>query len=254
MRVHFPSLIWPYRLLQHFYLSLTRSLPRVGEAAFMMKEVVFPVRAEMAESTLLQKVLRPGDVVVEVGARTGASTLFISSLVGQAGAVIAIEPNPYVAKNLRRRTKTLGNTRSFNVAASDYNGYGELKMASVADTGASLVRSHVWKSVIVPVFRIDTILASLGVRAINGITIDAEGSELAVLGGATSSLESSRFVLVELHHFLVENLESRIFELLESRGFRKTETLTERPAPFLTTVDVYEKPVRIAKSFGLHHE
>jgi FkbM family methyltransferase len=44
----------------------------------------------------LRSFLREGDVAIDIGAHTGDSTLPIALAVGAAGAVFALEPNPYV--------------------------------------------------------------------------------------------------------------------------------------------------------------
>src|SRR5688572_16834810 len=43
---------------------------------------------------LMEKVLRPGDVCLDVGANVGIHTLRMSQLVGDTGSVVAIEPHP----------------------------------------------------------------------------------------------------------------------------------------------------------------
>jgi FkbM family methyltransferase len=48
----------------------------------------------------LRSFLRVGDVAIDIGAHTGDSTLPIALAVGAAGAVFALEPNPYVFRVL----------------------------------------------------------------------------------------------------------------------------------------------------------
>lgn len=44
----------------------------------------------------LRRYLRPGDVAIDIGAHVGDSTLPIALAVGPSGAVLALEPNPFV--------------------------------------------------------------------------------------------------------------------------------------------------------------
>lgn len=50
----------------------------------------------------LRRVLRPGDVAIDVGAQTGDTTVPMALAVGPSGVVLALEPNPYVFPVLQR--------------------------------------------------------------------------------------------------------------------------------------------------------
>lgn len=50
----------------------------------------------------LRRFLRPGDVAIDIGAHTGDTTIPIALAVGPSGAVLALEPNPYVFPVLER--------------------------------------------------------------------------------------------------------------------------------------------------------
>ncbi len=49
---------------------------------------------ELATIRLLQRLVRAGNVVADVGANIGYHTLILSRLVGPSGKVFAFEPNP----------------------------------------------------------------------------------------------------------------------------------------------------------------
>src|SRR4051794_18040117 len=49
---------------------------------------------EPAVSAVLERYVRPGMAVVDIGANVGYLTMLLASLVGSSGIVIAIEPNP----------------------------------------------------------------------------------------------------------------------------------------------------------------
>ena len=48
----------------------------------------------------LRRYLRPGDVAIDIGANVGDSTLPLALAVGSSGAVLALEPNPFVFPTL----------------------------------------------------------------------------------------------------------------------------------------------------------
>ncbi|MCM2256347.1 MAG: FkbM family methyltransferase [Vicinamibacteria bacterium] len=47
-----------------------------------------------------QQLLRPGNVVLDIGANVGAHTLFLARAVGETGRVVAIEPTDYAFSKL----------------------------------------------------------------------------------------------------------------------------------------------------------
>jgi hypothetical protein len=49
---------------------------------------------EGAETTLLQRMLKPGMVMIDAGAHRGYFTLLASSILGERGKVISFEPSP----------------------------------------------------------------------------------------------------------------------------------------------------------------
>jgi FkbM family methyltransferase len=53
----------------------------------------------------LRKFLSPGDVAIDIGAHTGDSTLPMALACGQPGAVLALEPNPYVFPILEKNSQ-----------------------------------------------------------------------------------------------------------------------------------------------------
>jgi len=53
----------------------------------------------------LRKFLSPGDVAIDIGAHTGDSTVPIALAVGQAGCVLALEPNRYVFPVLKKNSE-----------------------------------------------------------------------------------------------------------------------------------------------------
>ena len=50
----------------------------------------------------LRRFLRPGDVAIDIGAHAGDTSIPIALAVGPTGAVLALEPNPYVFPVLQR--------------------------------------------------------------------------------------------------------------------------------------------------------
>lgn len=150
----------------------------------------------------LENYLRPGMVVVDVGAHTGLYTLVCASLVGPLGRVYAFEPVPWLEKRIRDHARLNGlcNIESFNLALSARSGRAPLYLSAMGgDAWASLYRWD-WtcnKAIEVDVMTIDEWAQKYEIKSIDLLKIDVEGAELQVLLGAQHTLEAVKAVLIE---------------------------------------------------------
>jgi FkbM family methyltransferase len=135
-------------------------------------------------------LVRPGDVVFDVGANVGYYTLLGSVLAGPEGKVFAFEPLPRNVSIVRRHVEInkLTNVTIFNGAVCDRDG------AAKFDAGAIPEMAHLSDEggIDVQTFKLDSLLAEGRVSAPAVIKVDVEGAEVDVLNGARR--------LIELHH------------------------------------------------------
>lgn len=144
--------------------------------------------------------VRPGWHCVDVGANFGYYTTLFANLVGKAGSVLAVEPNPHVAECLRRSVAANGFdavARVVNVAASDRAGETTIYV-SPDNTGNTSIDQRFGprggKPLSVTCDTLDSL--SFGVRS-DFIKIDAEGAELEIWRGMKSILAGGARVLLE---------------------------------------------------------
>jgi FkbM family methyltransferase len=82
-------------------------LPADGEVQYAQwlhpRESPKIIRQDVVDE--LRKFLSPGDVAIDIGAHTGDSTLPMALAVGPSGAVLALEPNPYVFPVLEENSR-----------------------------------------------------------------------------------------------------------------------------------------------------
>ena len=168
---------------------------------------------------VLRSLVRRGDTVLDVGGNIGWFSVIGSRLVGQAGRVFAIEPDPLNAAMLRENLRRNGCTNVIleEVAAGAAAGVarlyhsadnaGDHQMAVVADRAS-------W--VDVAVRPLDALLAGRVARA-DVVKMDTQGSEVATLRGMTGLLAAhpaTRMVLEFWPHGL-ERCGSTATELID---------------------------------------
>lgn len=152
---------------------------------------------EETEMQFVQRVLRPGMTVLDIGAHHGLYTLLASKCVGRNGRVIAFEPSPRECKRLAKhvRVNRCRNAEIESCALGKESGEADLFVVNgFRDWGNSLRPPAVpdaTQRVRVPLRRLDDVLAERGVGKVDFIKLDAEGSELAVLQGARRLLQAA---------------------------------------------------------------
>jgi FkbM family methyltransferase len=144
-------------------------------------------------------LLNPGDTCVDVGAHTGRHTFPMAHCVNPGGRILAFEPIPDIAAELRTKLS----------ASPDISGMVKLTQCALADvsgeTNFTLVRSNPGYSGLLPrhydreeqtetirvtLCRLDDSLAET--PTVRYIKIDCEGAELRVLRGASALLMRDR--------------------------------------------------------------
>jgi FkbM family methyltransferase len=148
-----------------------------------------------AELDLLCRLVKPGDVVLDVGASVGTHALALAAAVGPAGKVVALEPQPAIRALLEANVASAGLAGRVDVlpfAAAEAHGTAHL---SVPDYGgrhnsgtASLLPGEGRQVVEVQTARLD----ALGLERCALVKLDIEGAEEQALGGATGLLEAQR--------------------------------------------------------------
>ncbi len=149
-------------------------------------------------SALFRARLRPGDHVLDLGANIGYFSMLSASLVGPAGSVIAVEPNPANARLVEasRRANGFDTVLVAQVAAGLSPGLLVLNRShsngttsAVPDGTAALLDAET-----VGCVRADTLVPPN--RRIALIKADVEGAEYLALGGCTATIRRDRPLIV----------------------------------------------------------
>jgi FkbM family methyltransferase len=152
---------------------------------------------ERAEFEALEELLRPGDIVIDVGANVGLHAVFCGARVGPEGRVLAFEPEPvnhgYLVRNVERNG--LRNVDVFLKGAGGRSGTLRLYLApgNVGTHSAAAIEGGA--AIDVEIVRLDDFLRDR-VRRVDLVKIDVEGYEAHVMAGLEETVARDRPALL----------------------------------------------------------
>ena len=154
----------------------------------------------------------PGAVVIDVGAQIGVFATRMAKMVGPSGLVIAVEPEPENFGLLALNSRRNGGAAIFahQMALGSYVGTCWLLVRTDGHTAGHRVRwlgpgdgleeNGTTSGLITQCSTLDAVVNDAHVSRIDLIKIDVEGSELAVLNGASECLQRFRpRIVLESH-------------------------------------------------------
>ncbi len=152
------------------------------------------------DQLLFLTLLRPGDIVFDIGANRGNYTTLFSHLVRQSGTVHVFEPVPSTFATLQqglRAEQVFPNVVLNNVALGDRPGQTTLYLPDSDDGQASLQRHQQhgsWSAVQAiqsfscEMTTLDRYCRDRALSRLDFLKCDVEGAELLVLQGATAAI------------------------------------------------------------------
>jgi len=193
---HFPA-GWQHELKRHYYSwQIRRNRFRTTEPDY----------------DVLDKLLHPGEWVIDIGANVGHYTAKLSRLVGVTGRVLAFEPVPKTFRLLAANSRLFAheNVTLLNAAISQRTNLSGIEVPS-GQAGQYLAHLTNRKTGLQTVcLSVDSLQLP---HRVSLVKIDAEGHELAVLQGMQGLLERDRPTLI------VELGSRSPLEYLLSRGY-----------------------------------
>ncbi|KKL99107.1 hypothetical protein LCGC14_1817700 [marine sediment metagenome] len=188
--------------------------PRDGALTFM----------EVLQEDVYSRTHHPGqgDTVIDVGAYVGMFSIKASLRVGGDGKVFAVEPSQVNLNFLYWNTGRRDNVIRVPVALGSCTGYGRLTSTD-ASPCHQLTKRQYTGTERVCIETMDDMVARLEIDKVDFIKIDAEGSELKVLQGATNTLRNNRLHLAIAAYHDLDTGEPelpQVCKLLEDAGFR----------------------------------
>jgi FkbM family methyltransferase len=186
----------------------------------------------VGEYAAISRILKPGDVALDVGANIGTHSVYMSKIVGKNGKLYSFEPVPETSWFLKENLvlNRIENTEVITAALSDQDGslsmnifpvdFSEWNSFGVPDTKES---SPINK-IDVQTLRLDSFIKNKNISRINFLKIDAEGSEKKVLDGSSNALKQG---LIDVLSFEVSEIPLRgaggsaveLFEILNKNEY-----------------------------------
>lgn len=193
------------------------------------REVCLTGYYEPPVTRLVQRLARPGGLVVDAGANWGYFSLLAASTVGERGKVIALEPDPRQFARLARNIEMnrFANVHALQLAAGSHEGTVTLAgyargsenrgLSRIAESTSDSCRFDVRSTTI------DRLTAAAG--RVDLVKIDVEGADMDVLSGMREGLRAARYasIVLELHPALLRarGIEpATCIDLLRSHAYR----------------------------------
>jgi FkbM family methyltransferase len=215
----------------------------------------------------LQKLVKPGDTVFDIGANIGAHTLGIAQSVGKSGKVYAFEPADFAFAKLKRNLELNPELAERTcpqqillAASSTEKPEREIYASWPLESDGTVHPKHRGRLVSAEhavVETLDNFTRRQGIPRLDLIKMDVDGHELPVLQGGEETLRRFRPVLVmemspyihaELHHFFgdfVEILKQAGYSLRDADNGQAVPLDTaqlERMIPDGASVNVVAQP------------
>ena len=176
--------------------------------------------AEPWIAALVEQYAKSGDIVYDIGAHIGYTSLLFRRSVGETGRVHAFEILPSVAKTFFQRTMEengFSNVIVHSVGLSNEEqtiqlSMNDTRMAQLSGDNSSQSRSEQCRTV-----RLDEFISRQGLPIPSLMKIDIEGAEVDCLMGALDTIKARRPVLIVEFHSL--DLLRRGHSLLRSVGY-----------------------------------
>jgi FkbM family methyltransferase len=173
-----------------------------------LRDEVLNGNFEPAEQRFVERFLKSGMTVLDIGAYYGLYTLIASGKVGRHGTVIAFEPSPSQMRRLKwnLRMNFCRNVRTEQVALGNSHGVSNFflvqgGMPALSSLCRPLSYGAAVRQIRVRVTSLDTYLQhQLFVSVIDFMKVDVEGGELGLFEGARNLLirEPRPVILCEL--------------------------------------------------------
>jgi FkbM family methyltransferase len=184
----------------------------------------------------VQKIVKEGDVVVDIGANIGYYALLESKIVGVKGTIYAIEPVPENHDLLKKNIalNAYSNIKTYQMALGNNNGTEKMyvppqrNLSSITSVSNFRKDEETVKEIEVKIMTLDEFLKDKPYP--NVIRMDVEGYEYQIVKGMEKTLGTRLplTILMELHCGNLTVEQSReLLQILKDDGFEIIDVVFE---------------------------
>lgn len=168
--------------------------------------------------------LKSGQVVIDLGAYSGLTSIVFAKKVGPTGRVIAVEPDPLTLAACKVNLAAAGQQHVSLVEAAVTATAGPIRLSSEGALGsafASIVGAYRGKIVVVEATSLDGLIQRCQLERVDFIKMDIEGAEVSVLPSSADFLKRYQpKLIIELHQIDGVSTALALQPFLEGIGYR----------------------------------
>ncbi|MBI5728782.1 MAG: FkbM family methyltransferase [Candidatus Magasanikbacteria bacterium] len=208
---------------------------------------------EPETARLFEKIIKPGMVIVDIGAHIGYFTRLFSKLVGATGRVYAFEADPENYSLLQKNTHRLRNVKLFPLAVTDQHGtidfYHYPDKAGCHSTLPNVPLDYKKERITVPADSLDSLLKTEGVKSVDLVKMDIEGGEGAALRGMEKTLAKNTSLMMVIEFApawiratrvtplsFLQNIADHGFKIFAIKGLELIPLVPETEASYETLI------------------
>lgn len=184
------------------------------------------------ETKFIEKILKSGDVVVDVGAYVdGWYTLFPASIIGKSGHVYSFEPSTIYFDRLKENV-VLNNFSNITLVNKGLSDKEDIIPFYVGAGASGMIKDHLKEvkqkllsEIMVKTTTLDQFVKESKIKKIDLIKIDVEGWEMKVLKGCEKTIKKMNypdFIVEVVDDFLdsAGSSQNEIFKFLAFFGYK----------------------------------
>ncbi|MDZ4814885.1 MAG: FkbM family methyltransferase [Verrucomicrobiota bacterium] len=180
----------------------------------------------------LEKILKPGAIILDVGANFGYYSVRLAKTLNENCQVYAFEPNPEVFVQLSRNLELneLKCVSAFKMGVGESVGFAGLEQEK-GNTGAASLTS----GSDIEVTSLDAFVDAQKIQSVSLLKLDVEGYELKALRGASNLLKKFHpIILIELFPHTLEKqgaTVNEVCEIIKANGYALYEITRDKLNP-----------------------